>query len=168
MSLIPAEFWYGLEASDLAFQIGATGWFPFIESIHVLAAVLVVGSILMVDLRLTGLAAQRYSVNSLLKEMLPWSWGAFVVAVATGVLLFIVQASNYLANTAFLIKLVLLGLAGLNMLYFHFYVLRSAKPPATGSPALTAGAGPAKLSGALSLLLWSAVMLAGRWIGHLV
>lgn len=162
------EFWYWFEETELAFQVGATWWFPFIESIHVLSAVFVLGSILMVDLRLMGLAARAYSVRSLIKELVPWSWAAFLIALLTGGLLFIVAASNYVANTAFLIKLGLLGLAGLNMACFHFYVLPSANSWDAPSSSASVIPSSAKASAAASLLLWSGVMLAGRWIGHLV
>lgn len=160
------DFWYSLEGSELAFQIGATWWFPLIESIHVLAAVLVLGSILMVDLRLMGVAAARYSSSILLRELVPWSWAAFAVALVSGGLLFIVQASNYASNTAFLIKLLLLGLAGLNMVWFHWRVLPwlRADERRHGNRNFFG----AKLSAAFSLMLWSGIMLAGRWIGHLV
>lgn len=159
------EFWYWLEATELAFQVGATWWFPLIESLHVLSAVFVLGAILMVDLRLMGLAALRYSTNSLLRELLPWCWFAFVSAIITGGLLFIVQASNYVNNTAFIAKLVLLLLAGVNVLVFHWRVL-----PGIGDArqALRAGSRAARINGSLSLLLWCGVILAGRWIGHIV
>lgn len=155
------ELWYWLETTELAFQVGATWWFPLIHSLHILSAVFVLAAILMVDLRLMGLAARRYSIDTLLREQLPWCWLAFAVAVTTGALLFMVQAGNYINNTAFLAKLALLGLVGANMLFFHWRVPQSGGENPQGSLA-------AKVNGSLSLLLWCGVMLAGRWIGHVV
>lgn len=155
------QLWYWLESTELAFQVGATWWFPLIHSLHILSAVFVLAAILMVDLRLMGLAARRYSVDSLLREQLPWCWVAFVVAVITGALLFMVQASNYVNNTAFLAKVLLLALIGVNMIFFHWRAPRSSNENSS-SPLM------ARINGSLSLLLWSGVMLAGRWIGHAV
>ena len=156
------EVWLRLEELPLANHIGETWWFPLLESIHVLAAALVVGSILTVDLRLLGLAARRYQVSRVVGELVPWSVGAFVVAVTTGTGLFITRASGYMDNTAFQIKLVLLVFAGINIAVFH---LRTFWNVAEWEPSsLPFGA---KLAGAASLGIWAGVMLAGRWIGHL-
>ena len=150
------EFWTWLEMRPLAMHIGESTWFPFLESIHVLSAVFVVGTVLMADLRLLGWSAQRYPVNVITREVVPWTWGAFAVAAITGVALFSVRASAYVANPAFLAKVVLLVLAGLNMLALHFVALRDAEKR-----------GLQALAGACSLLVWAGVVLAGRWIGHL-
>lgn len=150
------QFWSWLEMRPLAMHIGESAWFPFLESVHVLSAVFVVGTVLMADLRLLGWAAQRYPVTVITREVVPWTWGAFVLATVTGVALFSVRASAYVANPAFLAKVVLLVLAGVNMLALHFIALRD-----TARPRLQA------LAGGCSLLVWIGVVLAGRWIGHL-
>lgn len=157
------DFWYAIEESSIAIYIGSSWWFPLLESIHVLAAVMVFGSVLFVDLRLLGFAARSYAVTTLLKELLPWTWSAFVIALPTGISLFIVRPSGYAYNTAFIIKMILLACAGLNMLFFHFYVQRSISSwNDTSAPVA------AKFSGGVSLTLWLGVLLAGRWIGHLL
>jgi hypothetical protein len=135
--------------------------FPLIESIHVLAICLVVGSILAVDLRLIGFAWVSRPVSRITAGILPLTWGAFVVAVASGGLLFISNATKYLGNGFFVAKMSLIALAGLNMLVFHFVSSRDAsKWENQARPPL-----PARLAGGLSLLLWIAVVACGRWIG---
>jgi hypothetical protein len=151
-----------LEQSPLAEAIREDDLlFPLIESVHVLAICLVVGSISIVDLRLLGFASIQRPVGRLTREILPYTWGAFAVAVAAGSLLFISHASKYLENGFFVAKLVLIGIAGLNMLLFHFIGAKDMprwendpKPPF-----------PARFAGGLSLLLWIAVVATGRWIG---
>ena len=69
------EFWEWLQAFPLSESIGFTAWFPFLESIHVLAIGLVVGSILMVDLRLLGVAGLSYAASRMIRELIPWTWG---------------------------------------------------------------------------------------------
>src|SRR2546428_11009714 len=69
--------------------------FPWIESVHVLAIVLVVGTISIVDLRLIGVASLDRAVDRLMRDLLPYTWGAFVVAAITGALLFSSNATTY-------------------------------------------------------------------------
>ena len=135
--------------------------FPLIESIHVLAICLVVGSILAVDLRLLGLASINRPVSRVTHGILPLTWGAFVVAVASGGLLFISNATKYLGNGFFVAKLCLIGAAGVNMAIFHFIGAKdmSKWDNDTRLPL------PARLAGGLSILLWIAVVACGRWIG---
>jgi hypothetical protein len=158
------EFWAWLQALPISEHIGFTWWFPLLESIHVLAIGLVVGTILMVDLRLLGLAALRYPASRVTRELVPWTWLGFVVAFITGFGLFMVGATRYVENPAFQIKFMLLTLAAFNMAWFQFRTMRTISswddanvPPTT-----------AKLAGATSLLLWIGVLLAGRWTGHLL
>ena len=93
--------------------------FPWIECIHVLAIVLVVGTILIVDLRLLGVASRDRPVTVLLREVLPCTWTAFGVAAVSGSLLFSSNATKYAHNTFFQLKMMLLVIAAANMGIFH-------------------------------------------------
>ena len=135
--------------------------FPLIESVHVLSICLVVGSILAVDLRLLGLASIHRSVSRVTNGILPLTWSAFAVAVASGSLLFISNATKYLENGYFLAKVFLILAAGLNMAIFHGI---SAKDLPRWEHE-TAPPLPARLAGGLSILLWVSVVACGRWIG---
>ena len=151
-----------LEHSRLADNIRENDLlFPFIESVHVLSICLVVGSILAVDLRLLGLASIRRSVSRVTHGILPLTWCAFVVAVASGGLLFISNATKYLGNGFFIAKLFLIGAAGLNMAIFHAISAKDL-PRWENETRLPL---PARLAGGLSILLWIAVVACGRWIG---
>ncbi len=151
-----------LENSRLADNIRENDLlFPFIESVHVLSICLVVGSILAVDLRLLGLASIRRSVSRVTHGILPLTWCAFVVAVASGGLLFISNATKYLGNGFFIAKLFLIGAAGLNMAIFHAISAKDL-PRWENETRLPL---PARLAGGLSILLWVAVVACGRWIG---
>ena len=159
-----APFWIEIENWPLSWEIGGTWLFPFIESIHVISIALVVGSILFVDLRLLGLAAMRYPIRDLARELVPWTWGAFTVATITGLGMFITRAASHVLNPAFQWKMILLALAGANMAWFHFRIYRHLD----SQPQTPAATIQLKVIGALSLLLWSGVVLAGRWVGHIV
>jgi len=160
--LTPGDLISYLESSAIADNIRENDvLFPLIESVHVLAICLVVGSILVVDLRLLGLASLHRSVGSVTRGILPLTWCAFIVAVASGGLMFISNATKYLGNGYFIAKLVLIGAAGLNMLIFHVISAKDQrrwendkKPPLA-----------ARLAGGVSILIWIAVVACGRWIG---
>lgn len=157
------EFFLSLEYLPLAQHIGATWWFPLMESVHVVSVTLMFGAILMLDLRVLGLAAVRYPVRTMTRELVPWSAAALGIASVTGIAMFITRASAHAVNPAFQIKMLLLVLAGLNVAVFHLMVfprhidLRAEDV----APAL-------RLVAASSIALWIGVMLAGRWIGHIV
>ena len=151
-----------LEATTLGATIGENEHlFPWLEAVHVLAITTVVGSILIVDLRLLGLASRERPVHRLMAEILPVTWTAFALAAVTGLLLFVAKAVSYGHNAFFLIKLGLLAAACANMLVFHNLSGRDVETWGQG------GAPPqaARMAGAISLLLWVAIVACGRWIG---
>jgi len=158
----PTNIWQRLEYSNLGTTVAESTWmFPTIETIHVFALVTVIGTIALVDLRLVGVKGHALRVSQLAKDTLPWTWGAFVLAAITGTLLFVSKATSYTINPWFLGKMVLLAMAGLNMVYFHLTTWRAVDhweldpsfPPA------------AKLAGWLSLVFWLGVVFCGRAIG---
>ncbi len=151
-----------LESRSFASAIAESGWlFPTIEVVHVIALTLVVGSIAMLDLRLLGVSRKEYGVLELASETLPWTWGAFALAVVSGLLMFASAATSYADNIPFRIKLILLALAGINMAVFHVTAYRTAHRWNHQIPTPRA----ARIAGTLSLTFWIGVVFFGRWIG---
>jgi len=148
---------------DLSFptEIRESVWlFPTIETVHVFALVLVVGSIMTVDLRLLGFTNRERPFSEIAAEMLPWTWVAFTVAATAGLLMFSSKALIYYGNIPFRLKMLSLALAGINMVLFHGLGTRHLKTwDRKQPPAL------AKFAGGTSLLLWIVIVAAGRWIG---
>jgi hypothetical protein len=149
-----------LSQTDWAQQIAGSWLFPFFETIHVFSLVAVLGTIALVDWRLIGFASRDHSVALLSRQALPWTWVGFALAVISGAFMFVGQATEYVTNPAFQLKLLLMALAGLNMLAFHFLIWKSvghwdthAAPPVA-----------ARIAGGLSLLFWIGVVACGRWI----
>jgi hypothetical protein len=156
------RFLHWLESTPTAIAISESSWlFPGIETVHVLAIALVVGSITMVDLRLLDINLRERGVGELIAEVLPWTWAGFAVAVGSGALMFSSNASHYWGTFPFRAKMLLLTLAGINMLVFHATIHRSVdiwgRRPRTPRAA--------KISGGVSLGLWIGVVTLGRWIG---
>jgi hypothetical protein len=140
---------------------GAEWAFPIIETVHVLALATVYGTIVMVDLRMLGLVSRDARVSRLTGELLPWTWTAFAVAVCSGALLYMSKAGTYWNNPQAQAKFVCMGLAGVNMLVYHFGTYRRVADWDTALPPPSA----ARLAGALSIALWTAIIFFGRWIG---
>jgi hypothetical protein len=134
---------------------------PIVESIHVLAAATVFGTIFIVDLRLLGVPNTRRPFTRVSDEMLKLTWGAFFVALVTGALMFAANANTYVSNTAFRCKMVALLLAGLNMAIFQLVTFRTVGNWNTDARAPTA----ARVAGMLSILVWLSVIFFARWIG---
>jgi len=138
--------------------------FPWLESIHVLAITLVLGSIAVVDLRLLGLASVNRPVSTLIRQVLPITWIAFAIALATGGAMFASNAVAYANNLPFQMKMLLLLLAGLNMLFFHLVTYRSVAHwnEARQTPLA------ARCAGGVSVLVWIGIVAFGRWIGFTI
>jgi len=131
-----------------------------VESTHVLAAVLVLGTVLIADLRLLGITDSQRAFTRIGRETLPLTWVAFALAVVTGSLMFTTSAQTYFGNAAFQFKALALLAAGLNMLLFQLLTARDVAAWDSGKPPRAA-----RIAGVVSLLLWAAVVLLGRWIG---
>ena len=138
--------------------------FPMLEVLHVISIALVVGSIFIVDLRLMNLAGRTYPISRLMRAVLPLTIIAFLSAATTGFLMFSSQPARYLATAPFVIKLVLLALAVVNMGVFHVWSHRRVAGWDT-AVAMPVGA---RAAGAISFVLWIAILVAGRFVGFML
>jgi hypothetical protein len=151
-----------IQASSLAVFIHKTAWaFTTIQVVHVFAISIVVGTIAIVDFRLLGLGSTKRPVAELSRQVLPFTWVAFVVAVIAGMLLFIGRATEYFVSPVFWIKMSLIAVAGINMVIFEFITVRGVQEwnlNPTPPPA-------ARLAGGISIACWVLVVVCGRLIG---
>ena len=136
--------------------------YPWIESTHVLSICLFFGTLLFVDLRLTGRVFSNLSISEMNRRVLPLTLFGFSVMFITGMLLFYaIPVRNY-QNIFFRIKILLIIIAGINALFFHRRMSKEAKvwdkdsfiPKSMKNSAIT------------SLVLWSAVIITGRMIAY--
>jgi hypothetical protein len=152
-------FFDWLQNTSLAVKVGED-WFPYVESTHVVFLALVAGSIFVVDSRLIGFASRQLRFTYISDQLLPWTWGAFIGAAITGSMLFMANATSYAGNFPFQIKMLLLLLAGINMLYFQFVTFRGVASWDVGKPAPAARA-----AGLISIAMWCLIIGFGRWVG---
>ena len=116
--------------------------FPALQSVHVAGLALLVGALVLLDLRVLGWALRQRPVPEVEAQIRPWSRRGLVLMLITGPILFAADAARYLHNPAFLIKMAVLLVA----LACQFALRRG------------------RLAAVLSLVLWTCVVLAGRAI----
>jgi hypothetical protein len=128
--------------------------YPALEVIHLFGITLVIGNLMLFELRVWGLG-KALPINDLARLSLTLAICGFTIAAMTGLTMFVAQAADLISNRAFLLKMVLLFFAGTNAAIFH----------ARGS--LNKLDAIAKLQTLLSLFVWIAVMAMGRAIAYL-
>jgi hypothetical protein len=136
--------------------------YSIIESVHVWAMSVFFGLAVMFDLRLLDWTFRGVPVSEFNRRLLPWTIAAFVVMVISGTLLFFAIPLRSYQNIFFRTKMLLLLLAGLNVLIFHSRVFPGvAAWDADGVPPRRA-----RIAGALSLALWVSIVFSGRMIAY--
>jgi hypothetical protein len=156
------EFLVWLENTGVSNAIRTIPWlYPAFETGHYIGLSLLVGGILLIDLRVLGFA--RSLPLKAMIGLLPFVWVGFLINVLTGSLLFMYGATNFGTNTAFLVKMTFMVLAGLNALAFDVAVRRSGGSwvAADRPPALVKGFATA------SLMFWVCVVTTGRWMAYI-
>lgn len=153
-------FWDGIEHSALATAVRESIWiYPFLETVHAVGLGLIFGSILAFDLRVLGIH-KSLPLRLLGRHLLPWVWAGFVLNATSGVLMFASDAVEFSTNPALRAKLVLIALAGINAYVFQkrIYQRQMTEEYDVDFPSPPA----ARVSAALSIVLWLAIITAGR------
>ena len=136
--------------------------YPSVEIVHIVGFVILVGSVVMFDLRVLGLSKQ-VPVRALARHLLPWSAGALLLILPSGLLMFSAHAGDFLNNRAFQLKMALLLTAGINAAIFHTGPFRTAAAWDTNAAAPIG----ARISVALSIAIWISVISCGRLLAYL-
>lgn len=144
----------GLHESQYAYSI--------IESVHVWAMAVFFGTTVMFDLRLLGWTMRGVPVSEVVGRLRPWTVAAFVIMLISGSLLFYAIPVRSYQSIFFRFKMLMLLLAGLNIIIFHSRVY----PKVAGWDANAVPPAPARLAGALSLMLWVCIIVSGRMIAY--
>ena len=148
-------------AANLGYYVYALPWtWPIMETLHFFGLCLLLGGLLVIDLRLLGV--NRIIPGISVHDLLPFVIFGFAINLVTGVLFFIGDPHRYAPNIAFQLKIVLIVLAGLNALYYQ----KNLAPEIDGWTEHTEIPMNAKVIGATSLILWFAVLAYGRLIPY--
>ena len=134
--------------------LATTGWlYSSVSVIHYFTLFFFIGTIILVDLRILGLAGRGQTISLLADQLLPWTWIGFTLAMISGFLLFTTDAGDYAPDHVFQAKMLVILLA----LIFTVIVHRGQRKW-NQLPAIPLGV---KVIAALSLLLWLGAILAG-------
>jgi hypothetical protein len=150
-----------LAGTRLSFFVNSSPWiWASLETLHFFGLAVLIGTAGLLDLRLLGFF--RGLAIRPLRALFPWMIGAFLLNLVTGVLFFVGSPFQYIHNTAFALKLLLIGLAGGNALLFAATVSEASGAVGSGmeTPPL------AKVCGAVSLACWLGVLYFGRMIPY--
>jgi hypothetical protein len=160
LASLPDRAWVNVPAmaisndrSPFAFIADHPWAYPALETVHVFGVALLVGNLVALEWRVWG-RARELPVLALARLSLSIAIVGFMCAAASGLLMFASQPADLLANQAFTIKMGLVACAGVNAAVFH---------ARHGLQRLDTWA---RTQTALSLGLWLAVMICGRWIAY--
>jgi hypothetical protein len=134
-----------------AFMRGSRIVFPIVESLHLIGLALFVGTLLLIDLGLLGVAMRRQPIQQVAAALAPWTWTGFTLLLLTGPLMFTAQAAKWHDNPVFWIKMLLLMIATIFQLSVRHKISSQLLLPAS-----------AKLIGAVSLVLWVSTALLAK------
>jgi hypothetical protein len=140
----------------------ARGIPPIIQTFHILGITAVMASIVMIDLKVLGLALPSQRTGELIRRVMPWMWWALPIQAVSGLTFVFARPLRYAVNPVFGLKFTMLAPAILLAAVFHLACLRDVdfwerSPGRRVSAKVIAG---------VSLLLWLGVVLAGRWIAY--
>ena len=158
-SLVEGLLEFSKNSGIYDFMNTAWGW-PVIESLHFMGLSLLIGTVVLFDLRMLGLA--KGIPMSALHKLVPWGVAGYALNVVTGVMFVTSAPDQYLFNPAFQTKLALMGIAGINVLFFYRFQFGPVKRAGAGDSAPRA----AKVAAAISLTCWIGVIVCGRLITY--
>ena len=153
---------HAIESSGVGRLLRESLWaYPITETLHIVGLATLYGSVLIVDLRLLGLN-RSLPVSRLARHALPWTVGAFLLVMLTGLLMFTAHAEDFLTNRVFIFKMGLIATAGVNAALLHTGVMRTvAAWDVNVMPPLRV-----RLAAVFSILLWTTVIACGRLLAY--
>jgi hypothetical protein len=157
--IFPAWFFWRCENTLPGSWFKHAQWFFAIdETFHIMALGMLIGTLVIVDLRLLGFGMRRQSVSQLAGFLGPWTLLGVASMIVTGIPLFMSEAVKLSGSSPFFFKMIFLVCA----VTLHFTLHRKAIASSPGQ-----GSGLGKLAACLSLMCWLGVALAGRAIAFL-
>ncbi|HEY7388997.1 MAG TPA: DUF6644 family protein [Bryobacteraceae bacterium] len=144
-----------LQANPIGDAINGAEWaFPLAECFHIIFFAIAIGTVIIVDLRLLGLAFPKQTPAKLAKDTWMYTLIGLAVTVLAGMMLFVSDPRMYAYNPSFRFKMTALLVAIIYHYTVHHKVVSS-----------NWSAGVNAVAGAISVLLWSSVVVGGIFIG---
>ncbi len=135
---------------------------PILQTVHLLSIVAIMASIVMIDLRVLGLAVPSQHLNEMIARLQPWTWWGVIGAASSGIWFVLARPNRYFFNPVFQIKLALLfAVLILTFSFYRWSTIDKDLWQASGYKIVVM-----KLVAIISLGLWIGVVMAGRWIAY--
>lgn len=158
-----ASFCDWLANTPVSMVIQSVSWIiPMVQSVHIMAVTIVVGSVLMVDMKLLGVVGRGQPISAATRRYLPWIWVALVVLLLTGSILTMAEPRRELINNVFRLKMALIVLVCAVTGAFQLVVSRNAS--AWGDT--PSNQWQARLLAIGTLAVWIVIIFCGRWIAY--
>ena len=152
-----------LANTPISMVIQSVSWIiPVVQSIHIMAVTIVVGSVLAVDMKLLGVVGRGSPISGATRRFLPWIWVALVVLLLTGSILTMAEPRRELINIVFRLKMALILVVCAVTGAFQVTVSRNAS--AWGDR--PSNQWQARLLAVGTLAVWIAIVFCGRWIAY--
>ena len=135
---------------------------PIVQSLHIFGIAVVMGSIVMIDLRFLGMAVPSQSISEMIRRLMPWTWWALLLNAATGSVFVVARPLRYFYNPIFGWKFTFLVPAVALVFVVHRLSVREQGYWDQSLGRRVFG----RLTAGVSLLLWIGVVMAGRWIAY--
>lgn len=157
------QFCEWLASTKASATIQDASWvIPTVQTLHIACIAVLIGSVVMLDMRMFGIAGRGDSIAATAKRLLPWIWWPLPVFLATGLILIVAEPSRELENATFYNKMILLVFAiattGLLQGTLH------RNPVFWEGSRVRSGA--AKGLATVSLALFVGIVFAGRLIAY--
>ena len=161
MSLLELAQYIEALPSSTALRESVWGY-TIVETSHVVSMCFFLAFLVMMDLRMAGVAFRGTPFSLLQQRFFKGQMFGFGLSSVTGGILVYQEPTRFYGNIFFWIKMVLLVLAGINAMVFHYTVYRRVDrwdldevPPTS-----------ARFAGFTSLGLWAFIIISGRLIAY--
>ena len=152
-----------LATTPLSMFVAGQAWVvPAVQTVHILAIAVVMGSVVIINLRVLGLVSPSQSIDALARRFVAPAGGAILILAITGALMIAGEPTRAIFRYVFWAKMTLLVLA-LGLTAAMLNGLRNtgaAADPSQRTPPLYRGLA------LVGLLVWVGIIVAGRWIGY--
>ena len=151
-----------LAATPMSLAIGEHAWVtPAVQCAHILAIAAVMACMMLMNLRLLGAFGGDEGIASFTRRYGRWVWPALLILLLSGSVLIVGEPRRSLENKVFLTKMALVAAASALTLTLQRPLARDAAYWDRG--------GRQRLAQAIalvSILIWVAIVFAGRWIAY--
>jgi hypothetical protein len=144
--------WEVLQHAGWVETLATSRWlYGLVLVVHYFALLLSIGTIVLLDLRILGIADRNQALSALAEQLRPWTWIGFGSVAVSGFLLFATEAGDFAAVTPFRVKMLITVLAVISALAVEWRVAKWDRAPVMPVTA--------KLLALISIVLWLGAIL---------